>query len=333
MNQRAFLARISREDPAYLERIRAGLEFVRFGEDLPARPRVFIKPNLTFPTYRPGVMTSPAAVEAAIVALQDYTSDIWIGDSDSGGYNPFAMEEVYGATGIGEYAARHNVQVVNLSRLDRTTVPFRGRGRVMEVQLPRLLVEDIDVLITMPVPKVHTNTGVSLSFKNQWGCIPEPNDRLRLHPFFKETVVAVNEAVKARYTIMDGRFGLNRSGPMKGDDVYLGWICVTDGIGAAARVGCQLMRVELESIRHLRHANALGLIPELTDIECNEALDAYQGPRFYVKRILTDYPGYLAFRSRRLAHLAYFSRWAGPLHRLLYRFREPFYDYSKSRRT
>jgi uncharacterized protein (DUF362 family) len=328
---RAFLGRVNSDGSDYLERIRAGLDFVRFGEGLPAQPRVFIKPNLTFPSYRPGVMTSPEAVEAAIVALQDYTPHIWVGDSDSGGYNPFAMEDVYAETGINQFAARHGVQVVNLSGLERVGISFRGRGREMQLDLPRLLVEEIDVLVTMPVPKVHTNTGVSLTFKNQWGCIPEPNDRLRLHPFFKETVVAVNQAVKAKYAIIDGRFGLNRSGPMKGDEVRLGWLAVTDDIGAGARMACELMQVELESIAHLRYARSLGLVPALADIECSDSLEGYLGPRFYMKRIPTDYPGLLAFRSRGLAHLAYFSRLAGPLHRILYRFREPFYDYSKGR--
>jgi uncharacterized protein (DUF362 family) len=329
VTERAYLGRLSRDGSEYLERIQEGLDFVRFGEDLPSAPRVFVKPNLTFPTYRPGVMTSPEALEAAIVALQDYTPHIWVGDSDSGGYNPFPMEDVYKETGIYEFATRHAVEVVNLSGLERSAVTVVCGGRERALQLPRLLVEEIDVLVTMPVPKVHTNTGVSLTFKNQWGCIPEPNDRLRLHPYFKEVVVAVNRAVKARHAVIDGRFGLNRSGPMKGDDVFLGWLCVTDGIGAGARLACELMRVRLESVSHLRYASAMGLVPDLDQIELNTALDPYIGPRFSVERVWTDYPGYLAFRSPALAHLAYFSRWAEPLHRLLYRFREPFYDYSR----
>lgn len=329
MSPRAYVGRVAQDGAEYLERIRAGLDFVRFGEGLPAQPRVFIKPNLTFPTYRPGVMTSPDALEAAIVALQDYTPYISVGDSDSGGYNPFAMEEVYEATGIVHFAERHGVEVVNLSKLDRTPITFRVGGRDMVLDLPRLLVEDIDVLLTMPVPKVHTNTGVSLTFKNQWGCIPEPKDRLHLHPHFKETIVAVNSAVKAGCSIIDGRFGLNRSGPMKGDDVYLGWLAVTDDIGTGARITCELMQLSLERFPHLRYAKERGLIPELGQIDLNTPLHPFLGPRFYLRRIWTDLPGYAAFHNSSLAHLAYFSRWAQPLHRLLYRFREPFYDYSR----
>ena len=329
MTPRVHLSRVADDGSNYLDGIRAGLAFAGFGEGLPATPRIFIKPNLTFPSYRAGVMTSPEAVEAAIIALQDFTPNISMGDSDSGGYNRFRMEDVYEATGIQHFAARHNVEVVNLSNLARTTVAFRAHNKDMSVDLPRLLTDDIDALVTMPVPKIHMNTGVSLTFKNQWGCIPEPDDRLHLHPYFKETVVAVNRAVKARYAIIDGRYGLDRSGPMKGDVVPLGWVCVTNDIGAGARVACDLMGVRLEDVAHLRYAKACGLIPELDEIEFNEPLEAYRNRTFHLERVWTDYPGLLAFRSPALAHLAYFSRLARPLHWLLYRFREPFYEYER----
>jgi uncharacterized protein (DUF362 family) len=329
MSRRVFLGPISQDGGGYLERVRSGLDYIEFGKRLPSSPRVFIKPNLTFPTYRPGVMTSPDALEAAIVALQDYTADIWVGDSDSGGYNPFPMDEVYAATGIRDFAQRHGVKVVNLSKLPRAAFTFRAGGKERTIELPRLLTDEIDTLVTMPVPKVHTNTGVSLTFKNQWGCIPEPNDRLRLHPFFQETVVAVNRAVKAGSAIIDGRYGLNRSGPLQGDEVYLGWLAVASDIGSGARIGCELMRVRLDRIRHLRYAKKQGLIPSLAGVELNTPVERFLGPRFAVQRRWTDYPGYAAFRSPWLAQIGYFSRWAQPLHRLLYRFREPFYDYTR----
>ncbi len=274
-------------------------------------------------------MTSPAAVEALVIALRDYTPHIWLGDSDSGGYNPFSMDEVYRATGVADFAARHGVNVVNLSHLPREPSSFECRGRELILNLPRLLVSEIDLLITMPVPKVHMNTGVSLTFKNQWGCIPEPTDRLRLHPFFKEVILEVNRLVKARVSVMDGRYGLDRSGPLQGEPVELRCVCVTNDIGAGARIACHIMGVPLSSIAHLRYAEAKHLVPALSDIQVVGDLEQFCHRRFKLKRVWTDIPGYLAFHSPALAHLAYFSRWATPLHRLLYRFREPFYDYGK----
>jgi uncharacterized protein (DUF362 family) len=328
MKGSAYLGRLStRSLDDYAMHIRNGLKFTRFGSGLPRDPRIFVKPNLTFPTYRPGVMTSPLALEAALLALLEYTPRIWLGDSDSGGYNPFSMDEVYKRTGIAEFASRHGVKLVNLSKVERRSISLPIRGRERTLELPRLLTDEIDMLITMPVPKVHLNTGVSLTFKNQWGCIPEPSDRLRLHPQFGPTILAVNEAVKAGFAIIDGTFGLNGSGPLRGDPVALNWIAVTDSIGAGARLACELMQVPLRSIKHLALAEKRGLIPTMSQIETNADPASFVGPKFVLKRQWTDLPGVAAFNSRALAQVAYFSPLAGPLHKLLYMFREPFYDY------
>lgn len=311
----------------YYEVIRKGLEFIRFGDFVSADTKIFIKPNLTFPEYRPGVMTSPRCVEAAIVAVKDYTSHVYIGDSDSGGYNPFPMESVYAETGLVDFSQSHGVQLVNLSRLPRRTIDVKIGRRQVAVPLPRLLTDDIDLLLTMPVPKIHMNTQVSLTFKNQWGCIPEPSDRLRLHPDFAEVILAVNDAVRSRVAVVDGMYGLNGSGPMKGDPVELGWMLVADDIGAGARTCCQLMQIPVERARHLRLAQRRGLIPDASQLEVNRDLADFTRVPFVLHRRVTDYPGLLAFHSRPLSYLGYFSPLAGLLHKLLYLFREPFYDY------
>lgn len=44
----------------------AGLEAAGFFRDVPAGGRVLLKPNLTFPVYRPGVMTSFECLKAVV---------------------------------------------------------------------------------------------------------------------------------------------------------------------------------------------------------------------------------------------------------------------------
>src|SRR5438270_6684179 len=230
MTAKAFIAPV--RPTTYLDRIREGFEFVDMARLLSGHPRVFLKPNLTYPTYRPGVMTSIEAVEAAILAVKDFTPHVYIGDSASGGSYPFSMEKASGDSGMYELGARLGVEVVNLSHMPRTTVELGG-GDPIPLELPALLTDEIDLLITLPVPKIHMYTGVSLTFKNQWGCIPEPKDRLRLHPRLPRVLLEVNKAVHAKAAIVDGRWGLTRSGPMLGDPVALDWVLVSDDIGAA----------------------------------------------------------------------------------------------------
>lgn len=313
----------------YEQQIRTGLNYIDIGGVVTPGTRVFIKPNLTYPTFLPGVMTTPQALEAVIVALREYTQHIYVGDADSGGYNRFSMNEVYRETGVAEVARKYGVKLVNLSECERKTIHFQYKRKRFALDLPHLLTDEMDFFITMPVPKIHNMTGVSLGFKNQWGCIPEPQDRLRLHPFFQHVIVEVNRAVKTRMVIMDGQYGLNDNGPMLGRPVKLGWVMVADGLGAADRVACELMQVPVRFIRHLRYAQQLGLVPELHEIALNCSLKPFIGERFLLKRVLTDLPGYLAFNSPVLAWIAYFSPMADLLHKLLYLFRKPFYDYDR----
>jgi len=207
---KVFIERINED---YLGRIREGFSFVDIAAKIRAGDTVFIKPNLTFPHYREGVMTSPECVEQLVVALKDYTSNIIIGESDGGGYNRFSMDEVFEKTGLRSIAKKHNVKLVNLSKLTPRNIYFHYKQREFSVPLPQLLLDEVQLFITVPVPKIHANTGVSMSIKNQWGCIQEPTLRLKLHPYFKKVILEINKAINVGISVIDGRYGLNRNGP------------------------------------------------------------------------------------------------------------------------
>ena len=121
MVDRVFLQ--SLKESNYLKSFQEGLNFIQFQDMLPKNGRVFIKLNLTFPEYRKGVMTNPQAVANAIQAIREYTPNIIIGDSDSGGYNRFSMDEVYQTTGIQDIAKKNGVKVINLSKCESKVNP------------------------------------------------------------------------------------------------------------------------------------------------------------------------------------------------------------------
>jgi uncharacterized protein (DUF362 family) len=319
-----FLDRLDRDEG---EVLRAGLEHLRVPAMIRRGDTVFVKPNLTFPVYREGVMTRPECVEAVIGALQDCGARVVVGESDSGGYNRFSMDEVFAKTGLAGIAARHGVPVVNLSHEPSRDIHVRWRGKDLAVPLPVRLLDDVDLFVTVPVPKVHANVGVSMSIKNQWGCIQEPSRRLELHPAFTEVIHAVNEALRVRISIIDGKFGLDRNGPMRGDPVRLGWMLMSDDIVAADVVCCRLMGVDPDQIGYLRYYRRRRGRSDVEAYRFNRDPHDLAGPRFRLRRDLLDYPGYFAFRSPALAYLAYHSPAAAFLHRVLYLFREKFYDH------
>jgi uncharacterized protein (DUF362 family) len=111
---RIYIAHLDRDYSVVLQK---GFEWVANGTVVRPNDHIAIKPNLTFPVFRPGVMTNPEAIEALIVYLKNYTDNITICESDSGGYNRFSMDEVFRRTGISEFTKRYGVRIVNMSYL------------------------------------------------------------------------------------------------------------------------------------------------------------------------------------------------------------------------
>jgi uncharacterized protein (DUF362 family) len=172
-------------DGDYAARIPEAFAYIELDRKIKPCDTVFIKPNLTFPHYRKGVMTSPECIEHIIRALKDYGVRIIVGESDSGGYNRFSMNKVFEKTGLRSMAVKYGVGLVNLSGLPARNIHFEFRRKHFRVPLPRLLLDEVQLFMTVPVPKIHMHTKVSMSIKNQWGCIQDPGLRLKLHPFFK----------------------------------------------------------------------------------------------------------------------------------------------------
>jgi uncharacterized protein (DUF362 family) len=313
---------IDRLEDDYESVISRGFAFLGPTGKIRAHDRVVIKPNLTYPTYRPGVMTNPEAVEALIRYLKNFTSHITVCEADSGGYNPFSMNEVFRSTGLDTLTRNLGVGLVNLSEMEPAVLTVPLGFRKLRVSVARFLMEETDVFITAPVPKVHMNTVISVAIKNQWGLIRIPAERLRLHPYFKEVVYALNRIHPRTIAVIDGKYGLTRSGPMLGDPLPLNWLMVSDDVVTADCIVAQLLGFHPSEVPYLKWIlRQRGAQEPVT----NTNWLPFATEPFYLKRAWTDYPGLWAFHSRALAWLAYESSLSGPLHKLLYRFRKPFY--------
>lgn len=309
----------------YERALAAGVEFLGAAAGLKPGLCVALKPNLTFPHFRPGVMTTLEAIEAVVALLKQYTDQITICEADSGGYNRFCMDEVFRATGLEQLAQRYGIALCNLSRLPRRTLHVKAGWRRLEVPLPSWLLEEVELLVTLPVPKVHANTVLSGAMKNQWGVIPDPAVRLRLHPYFNPVIREIHRALPRTLVVMDGRWGLNRNGPMRGEAVELGWLLVSDSVLYADLAMAELLGFAPQQVPHLRYACRRQRVRSLAEAECNRSLEEFRRVPFTVERAWTDLPGWAAFHWRGLAWLAYESPFAATLHRLLYLVREPFY--------
>jgi uncharacterized protein (DUF362 family) len=112
-----------------------------------------------------------------------------------GGYGAWQATQAFAGHGLDALGEEFGVQVVNLCDEPREWIEFRSGGRTHQLPLPTRLLHETDLFVSMPVPKIHCMTGLTLSYKNQWGCIPDTM-RLRRHYVFDDAIVAINRALR-----------------------------------------------------------------------------------------------------------------------------------------
>lgn len=282
---------------------------------------VFIKPNLTYPKYKEGVTTRKEFVEQLVAALRRINSStkIYIGEGE-GGYNSFSMTDAMRTMGYFELEEKYpNVKIVNISKVPSHSVELSVKGKPYTIDLPTLF-DEIDFSITCPLPKVHCMTGITLSFKNQWGCLPDTM-RLKNHYVFDEIIGQVCEKLKFKYVFLDGKYGLDDNGPMMGQPIKVNWFAASNSLGAFDVIVSEMMGVNWKSIRHLRMADKYGFIPSRDKIQVIGD-PAALARKFILNRTSWNYPALIAFRSKLLTHLFYFSKVSKLLHDIMYTFRK-----------
>lgn len=293
------------------------MDWLAWTELVPINARVSIKPNLTYPFYKPGVTTSPALLESVVKLLRTRTPHITIVESDGGSY-AWPAQKAFEGHGIDHICARYGVRAVNLTESPREWAETDIQGRRIKVEMSRLLLRETDVFITMPVPKVHVMTRVSLGFKNQWGCLPDVK-RLRNHSQFPYKVLAINKLLKPRLAIFDGTYFLNKTGPMEGEPVKMNLLIASDDAGAGSLACCEIMQIDPREATHLRLAMREGMMPSrIEDVTLNTQLAPFIGPRFSLQRTWMHWLTLGVFKSRVATQLVYDSPFAKPLHDLIY---------------
>lgn len=279
--------------------------------------RVALKPNLTYPYHRPGVTTSPAVIEAVVEILSERTNNLAIVETD-GGYGAWKAVEAFQGHGIYALREKFGCQIINLCEEESEPIEFTARGGTRQVLLPKRLLYDTDLFITMPVPKIHCMTGLTLSYKNQWGCVPDTM-RLRRHYIFDEAILAINRRLKPA-VLADGTYFLDQNGPMEGAPVEMNLIIGATDAGAFDRYVSELMGFPWRRVGHLRLAAALGDMPvDLGEIAFNVPPDAARRHVFSLRRTMRNWVALSGFKSRFLTWFGYES-WFGRvvLHAALY---------------
>jgi len=232
--------------------VSAAMEAADYRSHIPPGSSVFLKVNLGWDLFIPGSITNPAVFEGVVRQLAGYARKLYVVESDQVLEN---VQRAYEKSKIREIAERLGVEWVNLSRVPHTMIRVPGNRVIQDVPVPKILTEGL--LVTLPVMKTHNKTVVTLSLKNQWGCIPRM--RHMYHLRLTEAISDVNLALRPRFAVVDGTIALEGKAPKTGRPREVGIVGAGGDLVEVDSVFARLMGFDPRGIPHLVEAQERGL--------------------------------------------------------------------------
>jgi len=287
---------------AYITKIRDlkqdisdSLSFIRWEEHVKNDDTVFVKPNFTYPFYKEGITTNPAFLRSLLELLKDRASRVIVGESD-GGNHSFTADQAFKGHGMHEICRDTGAELINLSTIPAETVEDTIQGKTVRVQLPKMLLHDIDCLISVPVLKVHAMTTVTLSMKNLWGCYPDTMRCLH-HKNLSRKLALITRSLNPKIVLIDGIYALDGHGPMYGEAVKADLLITANNPVVADSLGTAVMGIPLSKVEHILTAEKEGLgTTALSQVAINEDWRKY-GMQFNVNKTIIDRLSWILFNS------------------------------------
>jgi len=224
----------------------------------PARTkRVLLKPNAgRLAQAGEAVTTDPRVVAAAIDAFREVGADVAIGESPIVGVNTF---EAFDTCGIAAVAHQRQCPLIDMNERPGVDVKVPDGLAIDTLKLCSEVL-DFDLIVSIPVMKMHMHTGVTLAVKNMKGCLWR-RSKVKLHMLppvegydEKPLNIAISDlagVLRPHLSIIDGTVGMQGLGPSAGEAKELGVVVVGADAFAADAVACRLMGTDAKDIPHL----------------------------------------------------------------------------------
>ncbi|GAK56129.1 hypothetical protein U27_03091 [Candidatus Vecturithrix granuli] len=220
--------------------------------------RVLLKPNAgRMASAGSGIVTHPQVIAAAIDAFLEAGAEVAVGESPIVGVNAL---EAFAAMGVTEIAQTRNCPLLDMDTRPFVEVAIPGGIAIQTLNVcPEVF--EYDLIVSLPVMKMHMHTGVTLAVKNMKGCLWR-RSKVKLHMLppvegYQEKPIDIAIAdmasvLRPHLAIIDGTVGMEGLGPSAGQKKSLDVVVVSADAFAADAVACRLMGTQAEHIPHLR---------------------------------------------------------------------------------
>jgi uncharacterized protein (DUF362 family) len=262
------------EEP--LKSVRKAVDLCRGLDHLPAKARVFIKPNIVFwsksaafPKW--GVITSSRVVEDMVVLLKERgIDDITIGEGTVTA-QPKDLEtpaHAFESLGYNTLKKRYGIKVLNVFERPFTKIDLGG-GVTLNFNTDCL---ESDFVVNLPVLKTHAQAVVSLGIKNLKGLIDVPS-RKKCHNADTEKnlhywIARLADKIPPSLTLLDGIYTNERGPGIDGRIHRTNLLVASADVLSADLVGARVLGHDPANVPHLVFAaKHRGRPVDLCDIE------------------------------------------------------------------
>ncbi len=245
-----------------LESVRKAVDLCRGLDYLPAKAKVFIKPNIVYwnrhhPFPKWGVVTTSRVVEDIVILLKERGIEEMTILEGIITFDPKDREtpaHAFETLGYNVLKKRYGVKTLNI--FER---PFRkidlGEGVTLNFNEDFL---EGDFLVNLPVLKTHAQTVVSLGIKNLKGLIDVPSRKKCHSPEPQRDlhfmVSRLANRIPPSFTLIDGIYTTERGPFFEGRIRRSNLLVASSDILSADMVGAKVLGYDPSSVPHLVYA-------------------------------------------------------------------------------
>lgn len=243
----------------YAETVPRLLDALGADKVLAEQDRIVLKPNL-IEAQPPPVTTNVRCVEAVVAYCKKASRGEIIVADGSGGCE---TGECFVALGYNRLKEEYGVELLDLNAVETVTLSDPSNLFLKAFHIPKILLDAY--LISIPVLKSHSMSGVTLGMKNMMGVAPERYysvgghyKKWALHKQLHRAILELNKFRKAELTLIDAAVGMASAhlwGPRC--DPPVAKLVGSFDVVAADRVGCDLLGKDWRRIQHLALADGL----------------------------------------------------------------------------
>jgi len=189
--------------------------FVKKGDTVVIKPNLVSDHGIKDGIYKGGIVTDIRIIRALVEMLLPVAGKIIIAEGSSINRSATTkMFEHYGYNNLIDLDASKIALIdLNNDELIEKKVP---EGKAMTKRSIPVTLERADVIINVPVMKIHFAAIVSLSVKSLQGAVP-PLEKYMTHYFgLWQNLVNIHRIIKPKLTIIDGLVGQEDFGPVSG---------------------------------------------------------------------------------------------------------------------